>query len=106
LGHVLPRRAARPAVPHARRKIRRRVTIRLLSYNIQRGGAGREEALLSVVNDCRPDIVVFQEATLPGVIEQLAKGSGMTKCASLPKLSLGFMSRIPIAPSQLHRPRV
>jgi endonuclease/exonuclease/phosphatase family metal-dependent hydrolase len=82
------------------------VTIRLLSYNIQRGGAGREEALLSVIAPCRPDIVVFQEATRPAVVEHLAKQCGMTVCASLPKLSLGFMSRIPIAHYEWHRPRV
>jgi exodeoxyribonuclease-3 len=82
------------------------VTIRLLSYNIQRGGAGREDALLSVIRPCNPDIVVFQEATQPGVIEQLARESGMSSCASMPKLSLGFMSRIPIAHYEWHRPRV
>jgi endonuclease/exonuclease/phosphatase family metal-dependent hydrolase len=82
------------------------VTIRLLSYNIQRGGAGREDALLSVIRPCAPDIVVFQEATRPAVIERLAKASGMTCCASLPKLSLGFMSRVPIAHYEWHRPRV
>ena len=82
------------------------MTIRLLSYNIQRGGAGREEALLSVIGPCNPDIVVFQEATRPSVIETLAKRSGMTVCAALPKLSLGFMSRIPIAHYEWHRPRV
>jgi endonuclease/exonuclease/phosphatase family metal-dependent hydrolase len=82
------------------------VTIRLLSYNIERGGAGREEALLSVIAPCNPDIVVFQEATRPAVIEELAKRSGMTISAALPKLSLGFMSRIPIAHYEWHRPRV
>lgn len=82
------------------------MTIRLLSYNIARGGAGREEALLSVIGPCKPDIVVFQEATRPGVIEELAKRSGMTISAALPKLSLGFMSRIPIAHYEWHRPRV
>jgi endonuclease/exonuclease/phosphatase family metal-dependent hydrolase len=82
------------------------VTIRLLSYNIQRGGAGREEALLSVIGPCNPDIVVFQEATRPAVIEELAKRSGMTMSAAMPKLSLGFMSRIPIAHYEWHRPRV
>jgi endonuclease/exonuclease/phosphatase family metal-dependent hydrolase len=81
------------------------VAIRLLSYNIQRGGAGREDALLSVIGPCNPDIVVFQEATKP-VVEQLARESGMTVCASLPKLSLGFMSRVPIAHYEWHRPRV
>jgi endonuclease/exonuclease/phosphatase family metal-dependent hydrolase len=82
------------------------VIIRLLSYNIQRGGSGREDALLSVIRPCNPDIVVFQEATRPAVIEQLAKQAGMTSCASLPRLSLGFMSRIPIAHYEWHRPRV
>jgi exodeoxyribonuclease III len=82
------------------------VTIRLLSYNIQRGGTGREDALLSVIGSCKPDIVVFQEATRPAVIEALAKRSGMTISAALPKLSLGFMSRIPIAHYEWHRPRV
>lgn len=82
------------------------MTIRLLSYNIERGGAGREDALLSVIRPCAPDIVVFQEATRPAVIEQLAKQSGMVMSASMPKLSLGFMSRIPIAHYAWHRPRV
>jgi len=82
------------------------VTIRLLSYNIQRGGSGREDALLSVIRPCHPDIVVFQEATRPAVIERLAEQSGMTTCASMPRLSLGFMSRIPIAHYGWHRPRV
>ena len=54
----------------------------------------------------QPDIVVFQEATRPAVIEGLAKRSGMTVCAALPRLSLGFMSRIPIAHYEWHRPRV
>jgi endonuclease/exonuclease/phosphatase family metal-dependent hydrolase len=82
------------------------VTIRLLSYNIQRGGSGREDALLSVIRSCTPDIVVFQEATRPAVVETLAKQAGMTSCASMPRLSLGFMSRIPIAHYEWHRPRV
>ena len=82
------------------------MTIRLLSYNIERGGIGREDALLSVIGPCNPDIVVFQEATRPAVVESLAKRAGMTVCAALPKLSLGFMSRIPIAHYEWHRPRV
>jgi exodeoxyribonuclease-3 len=82
------------------------VTIRLLSYNIRRGGAGREEALLGVIAPCRPDIVVFQEATQPAVISRLAAHAGMPHWAALPKLSLGFMSRLPIAHYEWHRPRV
>jgi endonuclease/exonuclease/phosphatase family metal-dependent hydrolase len=82
------------------------VNIRLLSYNIQRGGAGREEALASVITPCFPDIVVFQEATRPEVIERLAAAAAMPHWAAMPKLSLGFMSRVPIAHYEWHRPRV
>ena len=80
--------------------------VRVLSYNIRRGGAGREAALLSVIRPCEADIVVFQEATQPAVIEALAAGASMPHWAALPRLSLGFMSRIPIAHYEWHRPRV
>jgi exodeoxyribonuclease-3 len=61
---------------------------------------------VSVIRSCNPDIVVFQEATRPAVIEQLARQCGMPVHASMPKLSLGFMSRMPIAHYEWHRPRV
>lgn len=82
------------------------MTLRLLTYNIQRGGAGREAALLSVIRACAPDLVVFQEATRPAVIEQLAAALSMPYWAAQPRLSLGFMSRVPIAHYEWHRPRV
>jgi endonuclease/exonuclease/phosphatase family metal-dependent hydrolase len=82
------------------------VTIRLLSYNIRHGGAGREELLSATIASCAPDIVVFQEATRPAVIQTLAQGIGMPHCGTMPKLSLGFMSRLPIARQVWHRPRV
>jgi exodeoxyribonuclease-3 len=81
------------------------VSIRLLSYNIRRGGAGKEDALESVIRPCAPDIVVFQEATVPDVIQTLASRCGMPFWAAMPKLSLGFMSRLPIAHHEWHRPR-
>ena len=80
--------------------------IRLLSYNIRRGGAGREEALASVICPCAPDIVVFQEATEPAVIERLSRDTDLPYWAAMPRLSLGFMSRIPIAHHAWHRPRL
>ena len=79
--------------------------LRLLSYNIRRGGAGREDALIGVIRPCAPDIVVLQEATDPAVIERLSQGSELTYWAAMPKLSLGFMSRLPIEHYQWHRPR-
>jgi endonuclease/exonuclease/phosphatase family metal-dependent hydrolase len=82
------------------------VTIKLLSYNICRGGAGREHALQTVISLCAPDIVIFQEATQPAVVERIAQGSGMTHWASRPNQSLAFVSRIPIEHYEWHRPRV
>jgi len=40
------------------------------------------------------------------VIRTLAAGAAMQHCAAAPKLSLGFMSRLPIASHSWHRPRV
>lgn len=79
--------------------------MRLLSYNIRRGGAGREEALLATIAGCEPDIVVFQEATEPAVIKRLATGMSMAHCGAMPKYSLGFMSRIRMTHVEWHRPR-
>ena len=80
--------------------------IRLLSYNIKRGGSGREDALDAVIRSCDPDLVVFQEATVPDVIQTLAVRCKMPHWGAHPKLSLGFMSRLPIAHRQWHRPRL
>jgi endonuclease/exonuclease/phosphatase family metal-dependent hydrolase len=49
------------------------VTLRLLSYNIRFGGRGREHALAETIIAAAPDLVVFQEATDPAVIERLAE---------------------------------
>lgn len=50
--------------------------------------------------------MIFQEATDPDVVRTLSSGAAMPYCAAMPKLSLGFMSRIPIASHAWHRPRV
>ena len=49
------------------------MTLRVLTYNICRGGTGKEDQLSAVIAAVRPDIVVFQEATTPAVIETLAQ---------------------------------
>jgi exodeoxyribonuclease-3 len=80
--------------------------VRLLSYNIRRGGAGRESALSAVIREASPDLVVFQEARRPDVIEQLAKNTGMAQWGARSGQSLGFMSRRPVTHVQWHKPRV
>lgn len=81
------------------------MTLRLLTYNIRYGGAGREEPLAEVIRACDPDIVVLQEATKPAVVERLAAGTAMPTYASRQRESLGFLSRLPIAHYEWHRPR-
>jgi endonuclease/exonuclease/phosphatase family metal-dependent hydrolase len=53
------------------------VSFRILSYNIRRGGAGREGAIAAVIRTVSPDIVVFEEATRPDVVECVARETGM-----------------------------
>jgi len=81
------------------------VILRLLSYNIRHGGAGREEALAAVMAAAAPDLVVLQEATKPDVVERLARDAGMGQWGSHRGQSLGFMSRRPVLHVEWHRPR-
>jgi exodeoxyribonuclease III len=81
------------------------VPLRVLSYNICRGGAGKEEQLASVIASARPDIVVFQEATTPAVIETLAARTAMAQWASAKGESLAFMSRQKVRHFAWHHPR-
>jgi exodeoxyribonuclease III len=81
------------------------VTLRLLTYNIRRGGAGREEAIARVITSCAPDLVVLQEATRPDVIDRLAARTGMTESRSHARRSLALLSRKPVSHVAWHRPR-
>jgi endonuclease/exonuclease/phosphatase family metal-dependent hydrolase len=78
--------------------------LRILSYNILRGGVGREKQLAAVINDQSPDVVVMQEATRPDVIARLASATGMVESAAARGRSLAFMSRVPIAEHRWIRP--
>jgi exodeoxyribonuclease-3 len=82
------------------------VPLRLLSYNICRGGSGKEEQLSAVIAAAHPDLVVFQEATVPAVVEQLATRTGMAQWASARGESLGFMSREKVRHYEWHHPRL
>jgi exodeoxyribonuclease-3 len=73
------------------------VNLRLLSYNIRYGGTGREAAIARVINACAPDLVVLQEATVPGVVERLASACGMQSWGARRGHSVAFLSRIEIA---------
>lgn len=80
-------------------------SMRILSYNIQQGGVGRERALVEVIRGQAPDVVVLQEATRPQVVARVAEACAMTSWGAVPRRSLGFMSRVPIATHHWIRPR-
>ena len=80
-------------------------TLRLLTYNIMRGGVGRERQLAAVINEHSPDIVLLQEATRPDVVARLAALTGMTSSGAMRGRSLGFLSRVPIDDHRWIRPR-
>jgi exodeoxyribonuclease-3 len=80
--------------------------VRILSYNICRGGGGREEALSATIADAQPDLVVLQEATKPEVVERLAADTGMVQYGSRRGESLAFMSRTKVRGFEWHKPRV
>jgi exodeoxyribonuclease III len=82
------------------------VLLRILSYNIRRGGAGHEPHLLAVIRRCNPDVVIFQEATKPDVVAALAEGAQMAQWGAQKGGSLGFMSRAPVAHHEWHQPRL
>lgn len=80
------------------------MTLKLLSYNIRFGGTGREQALAETIKAAQPDLVVFQEAIYPDVIERLAHATGFPFWASRRHHSIGFISKQKIAYHEWHYP--
>lgn len=78
--------------------------VKLLSYNIRFGGRGREKQLAEVIRSISPDIVVFQEATDPALIERLSESTEMGSWSARAEHSIGYISRIPVAHHEWHYP--
>lgn len=80
--------------------------LRILSYNIRKGGTGRERELAAVISACAPDVVILQEATDPAVVSQLASLTGMAQHGARQGQSLGFLSRRAVTQFGWHKPRI
>ena len=78
--------------------------VKLLSYNIRFGGRGREAELADVIRTVAPDIVVFQEAIDPGVIERIAAATDLRIWAARRRHSIGYISRLAVAHHEWHYP--
>jgi endonuclease/exonuclease/phosphatase family metal-dependent hydrolase len=82
------------------------VTYRLLSYNIKKGGAGREREIAQVIAAAGPDLVVLQEARRPEIVEAIAAAAGLPYWGARRRESLGFLSARPLAHAEWHHPRL
>ena len=80
------------------------MNLKLLSYNIRFGGLGRESALAETIKNVSPDLVVFQEATHPDVIERLARTTNLPFWAARRNHSIGYVSKHEIAYHEWHYP--
>ncbi|HJQ70939.1 MAG TPA: endonuclease/exonuclease/phosphatase family protein [Blastocatellia bacterium] len=78
--------------------------IKLLSYNIRFGGRKREARIAEVIRAVAPDIVVFQEAIDPRVIERLAESTGLRRWAARHAHSIGYITRLDVPHHQWHYP--
>jgi len=79
--------------------------IRLMTYNIERGGVGREREIAAVINREAPHLVMLQEATRAAVVRRLADETGMAVSGAHDRRSLAFLSRVAIRESRWIRPR-
>lgn len=78
--------------------------VKLLSYNIRFGGRGRERELAAVIRAVTPDLVVFQEAIDPQVIQQLAAATDLPFWAARREHSIGYISRLQPSHHEWHYP--
>jgi exodeoxyribonuclease III len=81
------------------------VIIKLLSYNIRFGGAGREERIARVIQALSPDLVIFQEAIVPEVIEKIASLTSMPFWTAKANHSIAYLSRLKVDHHEWHAPR-
>ena len=82
------------------------MTLRLLTYNIWRGGVGRVDQLSRVINACSPAVALLQEASRPDIVEEIARRTDMAEWRAFRGQSLGFLSREKVVHAAWHRPRV
>jgi exodeoxyribonuclease III len=78
------------------------VILKLLSYNIRFGGVTREARLAEVIRAASADLVVFQEAIEPRVIQELADRAEYPLWGAKRGHSIAFMSRVPITHYEWH----
>ncbi|MCX8068372.1 MAG: endonuclease/exonuclease/phosphatase family protein [Anaerolineae bacterium] len=80
--------------------------LRVMTYNILKGGRQREQAILEVLRYVQPDLAVLQEVRDSRPVEDWARSLGMRvwTTAERSPFRLALMSRLPVTFWQTHRP--
>ena len=80
------------------------VKMSLLTYNILRGGQGREEKIAKVIQAVDPDVVIVQEAQGVASFHRIAQALEMTAHLAERRrrspLRVGLLSRLPVLSSR------
>jgi endonuclease/exonuclease/phosphatase family metal-dependent hydrolase len=72
------------------------VTLRVATYNLRFGGAGRKASIAAVLSSLTPDVVVLQEATDPSTVAWVGQEVGLPHVVAVPGRSVAALSRVPI----------
>jgi len=78
------------------------VTLRIATYNIRKGGRGRQRAIADVLRALDADIAVLQEATDPRVVAWLAEATGSAVAMGGAGRSVAILSRVPRPDGRWH----
>ena len=77
--------------------------VRIVTWNIRRGGTGRRTAIAAVLRRLEPDVAVLQEATSPHVVAWVAGEIGASSVTCAPGRSVAIVSRRAISDIRWHR---
>ena len=78
------------------------MTLRIATYNIRKGGRGRQRAIADVLQALDADITVLQEATDPRVVAWLAEVTGSAVAIGGAGRSVAILSRLPRPEGRWH----
>lgn len=78
------------------------MTLRIVTWNIQRGGSARRGVIAGVLRDVDADVVVLQEATRPDVVGWLAGELGAPHVVVAPHRSVAMLARLPLDDVRWH----
>ena len=77
--------------------------LRIASWNIRKGGAGRRTAISAVLRALDPDIAILQEATNPAVVAWVARECEARQVVCAPGRSVALVTRRPLRSVRWHR---